>query len=173
MYKNKQHLPSFSDLLDVQAGFKKGRGPRDWIANIHWFIEKSREFQKNTYLWFIDYVKDFNRVDHNKLLKILKEMGIPFKSIKWYKTLTNWNIKWYNYLNRCRESFWQNSTSMYDKNTPESRHRSNMWKVKVTQLCLTFCDPMDDTVHGILQARILEWIAFPFSRWSSQQKDQT
>ena len=58
---------------DVQAGFRKGRGIRDQIANIHWIIEKAREFQKNIYC-FIDYAKAF---DHNKLWKILKEMGIP------------------------------------------------------------------------------------------------
>jgi len=63
------------ELPDVQAGFRKGRGTRDQIANIHWIIEKAREFQKNIY--FIDYVKTFDCVDHNKLWKTLKEMGIP------------------------------------------------------------------------------------------------
>ena len=62
---------------DVQAGFRKGRGTRDQIANICWIIEKAREFQKNIYFCFIDYAKAFNCVDHNKLWKILKEMGIP------------------------------------------------------------------------------------------------
>ena len=61
---------------DVQAGFRKGRGTRDQIANIPWII-KTREFQKNIYFCFIDYAKDFDCVDHNKLWKILKEMGIP------------------------------------------------------------------------------------------------
>ena len=65
------------ELLDVQAGFRKGRGTRDQIANICWIIEKAREFQKNIYFCFIDYAKAFNCVDHNKLWKILKEMGIP------------------------------------------------------------------------------------------------
>ena len=64
------------ELPDVQAGFRKGRGIRDQIANISWIIEKAREFQKNTYFCFIDYVKAFDCVDHNKLCKILKEMGI-------------------------------------------------------------------------------------------------
>ena len=64
------------ELLDVQAGFRKGRGTRDQIANIHWIIEKTREFQKNIYFCFIDYAKAFDCVDHNKLWKILKEMGI-------------------------------------------------------------------------------------------------
>ena len=64
------------ELPDVQAGFRKGRGTRDQIANICWIIEKTREFQKNIYYRFIDYVKAFDFVDHNKLWKILKEMGI-------------------------------------------------------------------------------------------------
>ena len=64
-------------LPDAQAGFRKGRGTRDQIANIHWIIEKATEFQKNVYFCFIDCVKDFDYVDHNKLWKILKEMGIP------------------------------------------------------------------------------------------------
>ena len=65
------------ELSDVQAGFRKGRGTRDQIANIHWFIEKARTFQKNIYFGFIDYVKALDCVDHNKLWKILKEMEIP------------------------------------------------------------------------------------------------
>ena len=65
------------ELPDVQAGFRKGRGIRDQIANIHWIIEKVREFQKNIYFCFIYYSKAFDCVDHNKLWKILKEMQIP------------------------------------------------------------------------------------------------
>ena len=65
------------ELPDVQAGFKKGRGIRDQIVNILWIIKKEREFQKNIYFCFIDYTKVFDYVDHNKLWKILKEMGIP------------------------------------------------------------------------------------------------
>ena len=65
------------ELPDVQAGFRKGRGTRDQIANIQWIIEKAREFRKNTYLCSIDYVKAFDCVDHNKVWKILKEMGTP------------------------------------------------------------------------------------------------
>ena len=65
------------EIPDVQAGFRKGRGTRDQIANIYWIIEKAREFQKNIYFCFIDYAKAFDCVDHNKLWKILKEMGIP------------------------------------------------------------------------------------------------
>ena len=65
------------ELIDVQAGFRKGRGTRDQIANIRWIIEKPREFQKNVYFCFIDYAKAFDCVAHNKLWKILKDMGIP------------------------------------------------------------------------------------------------
>ena len=65
------------ELPDVQAGFRKGRGTKDQIANICWIIEKARESQKNMYFCFIHYAKAFDCVDHNKLRKILKEMGIP------------------------------------------------------------------------------------------------
>ena len=65
------------ELSNVQPGFRKGIRTRDHIANIHWLMEKAREFQKNIYFCFIDYVKTFDCVDHNKLWKILKEMGIP------------------------------------------------------------------------------------------------
>ena len=65
------------EIPDVQAGFRKGRGTRDQIANIHWIMEKAREFQKIIYFCFIDYAKAFDCVDHNTLWKILKEMGIP------------------------------------------------------------------------------------------------
>ena len=69
-YVNREHP-------HVQAGFRKGRGTRDQIANIRWIMEKPREFQKNIYFCFIDYSKAFDCVDHNQLWKILKEMGIP------------------------------------------------------------------------------------------------
>ena len=65
------------ELPDVQAGFRKDSKTRNQIANIHWIIEKARVFQKNTYLYFIDYAKAFDCVDHNEVWKILKEMGIP------------------------------------------------------------------------------------------------
>ena len=64
------------ELSDVQAGFRKGRGTRDQIANIHWIIKKAREFQKNIYFCFIDYAKAFDCVDHSKLWNIVKEMVI-------------------------------------------------------------------------------------------------
>ena len=65
------------ELPDVQGEFRKGKGNRDQIVNIHWIIKKAREFQKNIYFCFIDYAKTFDRVDHNKLWKIRQEMGIP------------------------------------------------------------------------------------------------
>ena len=65
------------ELPDIQAGFRKGKGTRDQIANIPWIMEKAREFQRNIYFCFIDYAKAFDCMDHNKLWKILKEMGIP------------------------------------------------------------------------------------------------
>ena len=65
------------EVPDVQAGFRKGRGTRDQIADVRWIMEKTREFQKNIYFCFIDYAKAFDCVDHNKLWKILKEIGIP------------------------------------------------------------------------------------------------
>ena len=68
---------SIYELPDVQAGFRKGRGTRDQITDICWIIKKAREFQKNISFCFIDYAKAFDCVDHNKLWKILKEMGIP------------------------------------------------------------------------------------------------
>ena len=71
------------ELPDVQAGFRKGGGTRDQMANIRWIIEKAREFQKNIYFCFIDYAKAFDSVDQNKLWKILKEMGIPDHLTSW------------------------------------------------------------------------------------------
>ena len=65
------------EIPDVQAGFRKGRGTRDQISNIRWIMDKTRQFQKNVYFCFIDYAKAFDCLDHNKLWKILKEMGIP------------------------------------------------------------------------------------------------
>ena len=65
------------EIPDVQAGFRKGRGNRNEIANIHWIMEKAREFQKSIYFCFIDYAKAFDCVDHNKFWEILQEMGIP------------------------------------------------------------------------------------------------
>ena len=75
MYIHKQYVNH--ELPDVQAGFRKGRGTRDQIANIHWIIEKARKFQKNISFCFVDYAKAFDCVDHSKLRKILQELGIP------------------------------------------------------------------------------------------------
>ena len=69
------------ELPGVRAGFRKGRGTRDQIANIHWIIEKAREFQESIYFCFIDYPKAFDCMDHNKLWKIFKDMGIPVQLI--------------------------------------------------------------------------------------------
>ena len=79
MFKIQARLQQYvnHELPDVQAGFNKDRGTRDQIANIRWIIKKAREFQKNIYFCFIDYAKAFDCVDHNKLWKILEEMGIP------------------------------------------------------------------------------------------------
>ena len=77
MLKILQASPVNCELPDVQAGFRKCRGTRDQIANIRWIMEKATEFQKNIYFCFIDYAKAFDWVDHKKLWKILKEMGIP------------------------------------------------------------------------------------------------
>ena len=71
------------ELPDVQAGFRKGRGTRDQMANIRWIMEKAREFQENVYFCFIDYAKAFDCVDHNQLWKILKETGIPDHPRAW------------------------------------------------------------------------------------------
>ena len=75
------------ELPDVQAGFRKSRGTRDQIVHMRWIIEKEREFQKNIHFCFIDYAKTFDCVDHNKLWKILKEMGIPA-----HLTCLLWNL---------------------------------------------------------------------------------
>ena len=76
------------EIPDVQAGLRKGRGTRDQIANIHWIIEKAREFQKNIYFCFIDYAKAFNCVDHNKLWEILKR----------WEYQTTWPASWETYM---------------------------------------------------------------------------
>ena len=79
LFRNEDFIPLKyinSELPDVQVGFRKGRGSRDQISNICWIIKKAREFQKTIYFCFIDYAKAFDCVDHNKLWKILKEMGI-------------------------------------------------------------------------------------------------
>ena len=87
------------ELPDVQAGFRKGRGTRDQIANIHWIIEKARNFQENICFCFIDYAKAFDCVDHSKLWKILKETGIPDHLTCFLRSGSNsWNWTWNNRL---------------------------------------------------------------------------
>ena len=76
------------ELADVQAGFRKGRGTRDQMANIHWIMEKAREFQKNIYFCFIDYAKDFDYVDHTKLWKFWKR----------WEYQTTWPASWETYM---------------------------------------------------------------------------
>ena len=76
------------EISDVQTGFRKGRGTRDQIANIRWIIAKAREFPKNIYFCFIDYIKAFDCVDNHKLWKILQEMGIP----------DHWHASWEIYM---------------------------------------------------------------------------
>ena len=86
------------EIPDVQAGFRKGRGTGDQIANIHWMMEKGREFQKNIYFCFIDYAKAFDCVDHNKLWKILKEMGISDHLTCLLRNLYAGQVVWYSHL---------------------------------------------------------------------------
>ena len=120
----------------VQARFRKGRGTRDQSANIRWIIKKAREYQKNIYFCFIDYAKAFDCVDHNKLWKILQEMGIPDCIICLLR---------------------------------------NHIKVKSLNHVRPFVTPwtVASSVHGIFQARILEWVAISFSRGSSGPRDRT
>ena len=132
------------ELPDVPAGFRKGRGTRDQIANIGWVIEKAREFQKNIYFCFIDYTKAFDCVDHNKLWKLLKEMGIP------------------DHLTYLLRNLYAGQEAAV-----RTGHRTVQFS-SVTQSCPTLCDPIDgsppgSTIPGILQARALEWVAISFS----------
>ena len=134
-------------LPDVQARFRKSRGIRDQIANIRWIMENAREFQKNTYFCFTDYAKVFYCVDHNKLWQILQEMGIP------------------DHLTCLLRNLYAG----------QERKKGS----EVVQSCLTLCDLMDccclpgSSVHGIFQARVLEWVAISFSWGSSQSRDRT
>ena len=85
------------ELPDVQDGLRKGREMRDQIANFCWIMEKARKFQKNMYFWFIDYTKDFDCVDHNKLWKILKKMGIPDHLTCLLRNLCTTRSNWKNW----------------------------------------------------------------------------
>ena len=86
------------ELPDVQDGFRKGRGTRDQIAKIHWIIEKAIEFQKIIYFCFINYTRAFDCVDHNKLWKILKEMGLPDYFTCLLRNLYAGQVVWYSHL---------------------------------------------------------------------------
>ena len=108
-------------LPDVQAGFRKGRGTRDQIANICWIMEKAREFQKNIYFCFIDYAKAFDCVDHNKLWKILKEMGIS------------------DHLTCLRKICMQIRKEQF----------SSVQFSPVAQSCPTLCDPMNSSMPDL------------------------
>ena len=138
------------ELPDVQAAFRKGRGTRDKIANICWIMEKAREFQKNIYFCFIDYAKAFDSVGHNKLWKILKEMGTP------------------DHLTCLLRNLYAGQEAIV-----RTGHGTTDWfqigkgvrqgcilSPCLFNFCLTLCDPVDcslpgSSVHGILQARIL------------------
>ena len=162
------------ELPDVQAGFRKGRGTRDQIANIRWIIEKAREFQKYTYFCFIDHTNAFDCVDHNKPRKSLHELGMQTTCP------ASWEVCMQVKKQKSELDTEQQSGSKSGKEYVLAVYchsdyliymQSIIIVIKVTQSCLTVCDPMDYTIHGILQARILEWVAFPLSRGSSQPRD--
>ena len=146
-----------SKLPDVQVGFRKGIGTRDQIANTYWIIEKASEFQKTIYFCSIDYAKAFDCVDHNKLWKILKEMGIPDHVTCLLRNL---------YVG-------QEATVRTGHGTTAAAAAA-----KSLQLHLTLCDPIDGSppgspTPGILQARTLEWVAISFSnawKWKVKVK---
>ena len=154
--------------LDLDSG-----GARDQIANICWIFKKAREVQKNICFCVIYYTKALDCVDDNKLWKILKEMGIldnltcslrnlyagQEATVKTGHGIIDWFQIWKGIRQGCILS-------------PCLFNLYAEW-VKVAQSCLTLCDPMAYTVHGILQVRILEWIAFHFSRGSSQPRNWT
>ena len=161
------------ELQEVQFGFRKGRRTRDQIANILWIIEKAREFQKNIYFHFIDYSKAFDCVDHNKLWKILKEMGISDHRTCLLRNLyagqeaivrtRHGTMDWLQtgkgvcqgcILLPCLFNFY-------------AEYAAAAAAAASLQSCLTLSNPMDyslpgPSVHGILQARVLEWVAIAF-----------
>ena len=167
------------ELPDVQAGFRKGRGTRDQIANIHWITEKAREFQKN--ICFTDWAKAFDRVDHKKLWKKNSDHLTSFLRNLYADQEATVRTGHGNGL----VQNWERSMSwLYIVTLPLNIYTNCVWRMwkrereRVTQSCLTLCDPMDcsppgSSAHGILQARILEWVTIPFFRGSSWPKDQT
>ena len=158
------------EIPDVQAGFRKGRGTGNQIASICWIIEKSREFQKNIYFCFIDYVKVFDSVDHNKLWKILQEMGIPdhltclLRNMYAGQEATvrtgHGTTDWFQIgKGVCQGCIYHLAYLTYMQSAAAA---------KSLQSCPTLCDPIDGSppgspVPGILQGRTLEWVAISFS----------
>ena len=135
------------ELPDIQTGFRKGRGGRDQIANIHWLVEKAREFQKNIYFCFIDYTKAY--VDHNIMWKILKEMGIPDHLIYLLRNLypvqeatvrtMYGTIDWFK-IGKGVQQGYIFSLCLLNLNAEFS---------SVAQSCPTLCNPMDCSMPGL------------------------
>ena len=127
------------ELPDAQAGFIKGRGTRDQIANIHWIITKATEFQKNIYFGFIDYAKTFDCVDHDQLWKILRDMGIPDHLTCLLRNL---------YAGQEAIVRTGHGTTDVVPNRKRSTSRQYIQFSSVTQSCLTLCDPMNHSSPG-------------------------
>ena len=168
------------ELPDIQAGFRKGRGTRDQIANICWIIEKVREFQKNIDFCFIDYTKAFDCVDHNKLWKILQEMEISDHLTCLLRNLyagqeatvrtRHGTMGWFKIGKGGHKGCILSPAYLTSTQSSVQIHLlSRVW----------LCNPMDcvayqaPLVHGIFQAIVLEWIAISFSRGSSQPRART
>ena len=134
------------ELPDVQAGFRKGRGIGDQNANIRWITEKAIEFQKNIYFCFIDYTKAFDCVDHNKLWKILKEMRIPDHPTCLLRNL------YAGQEATIRTRHGKTDWFQIGKGVHEGCHPGYLTYMQscfsATQLCLTFCDPVDCSTSG-------------------------
>ena len=119
------------ELSNVQAGFRKGRGTRDQIANVQWIIKKAREFEKNIYFCFIVYAKAFDCVDHNKLWKILKEMGIP------------------DHLTCPLRNLYAGQEAIVRVGYGTTVYFSSVQFSSIAQSCLTLCDPMNHSTPGL------------------------
>ena len=174
------------ELPDVQAGFRKGRGTRDQIANICWIMEKARVFQRNICFCFIDYAKAFDCVDHNKLWKILKEMGIPERLTCLLRNLyasqeaavrtghgtTGWlqigkGVRQGCILSPCLFNFY---SEYIMRNTGLEEAQGGI------KIAGRISNPLNirlsgSSVHGISQARILKWVYIFSSRGSSQPRN--
>ena len=150
---------------DVQTEFRKGRGTTDQIASICWIIEKTRQFQKTSTSASFTTLKPLTLWITTNCEKILKEAGIPDQLICLLRNLhagislrtVHGTMNWFKIGKGVKAVYCHPA-----------------WKkVKVTQSCPTLYDPMDYTVHGIIQARLMEWVSVPFSRGPSQPRDQT